>query len=414
MPRLVVGMTSAALAKYIAFLTPMQILLTVHLTQIAGDGAAAAFGFITGAGGFVALVANPLGGRISDRTAARFGRRRTWILAGGLTASITLVAISYTTAVWQVAAIWCLFQIGICFQLAATTALLADQVPLNRRGSVSGILGTAGAVGPMIGLAGVSMIPDPTAQWWAVAAAAAILSVVAVVLIRERPTPQTDGTRISLPELARSFWINPAKHPAFGWAWLVRFLVTCGFASGTYSALFLMDRFGITTDELAKYILALALLPVVLIAITSLAAGWLSDRWQRQKPFVMVGALLVAAALTVQGLSTSFGQVVAATALLGIGTGLFFAVDNAMGVRVLPDQDNAAKDLAVFNMAGTITQSFVPFIAPLLLAIGGFTALYLFLAALGVAGALAVTRIPEVGHEGDPRWAAITTTPTTT
>ena len=55
-----------------------------------------------------------------------------------------------------------------------------------------------------------------------------------------------------------------------------------------------------------------------------------------------------------------------------------------------------------------------PFIAPLLLAIGGFTAFYLTLALLSLAGAVAVLRLPEVGREGDPRWAQITRTPAAT
>jgi hypothetical protein len=43
-----------------------------------------------------------------------------------------------------------------------------------------------------------------------------------------------------------------------------------------------------------------------------------------------------------------------------------------------------------------------------MLALGGFSALYILLAVLGILGALAVLRLPEIGNEGDPRWAVIT------
>ena len=70
--------------------------------------------------------------------------------------------------------------------------------------------------------------------------------------------------------------------------------------------------------------------------------------------------------------------------------------------------ENAGKDLAIINMANTIPQSFVPFIAPALLLIGSYSALYITLALFAVAGALLVLRLPELGNEGDPRWSLIT------
>ena len=39
-------------------------------------------------------------------------------------------------------------------------------------------------------------------------------------------------------------------------------------------------------------------------------------------------------------------------AISGLGFGMYAAVDLALVVDVLPDNDNAAKDLGVFNMAG--------------------------------------------------------------
>lgn len=104
----------------------------------------------------------------------------------------------------------------------------------------------------------------------------------------------------------------------------------------------------------------------------------------------------------------SIGFVFLATAAIGVGTGLFFSIDSALCVRVLPSSENAGKDFAIINMANTLPQSFVPFIAPFLLGLGGYTALYLVLAVLGVVGAVFVLRLPELGREGDPRWAVIT------
>ncbi|HEY0261193.1 MAG TPA: MFS transporter [Lacisediminihabitans sp.] len=409
LPRLIGAMMTSIMGAYIALLTPLQLLLTLQLTRISGDGAAASFSVVTGIGALLALVANPLGGRISDRTAARFGRRRTWILTGALSGSLVLATMSFTTQVWQVALIWCVVQTLLNFQQAATSALLSDQVPPDRRGSVSGLLGLATALGPLIGLAAVSLLQNAALQWSIAATGGLLGGVISVLLLRDPQHPRASGEpRLGLAELAKSFWLNPARHPAFGWAWAIRFLITCAYASSTYNAFFLLDRFKVGSARVGGIVLLLSLLSVGLLAITSAVMGFVSDRLHRQKPFVIASGFLAAGGLVLMATAPSVAVVFVATAVSGVATGLFFAVDSAMCVRVLPSSANAGKDLAVINMANTLPQSIVPFIAPALLAVGGFGALYLFLAALGVIGGLFVLRLPEIGREGDPRFALIT------
>ncbi|GAB3598617.1 MFS transporter [Microbacterium tumbae] len=415
LPRLIAAMFSSNVGALIALLTPLQLLLTLQTTRIAGADAAAAFGFITGIGALFALVANPLAGRISDRTAARFGRRRTWILTGSIGGSLAVFAFAFTTEIWQVALIWCLTQTLFNFQQAATNALLADQVPIHRRGTVSGFVGLAGALGPLAGIAAVSALTDPVAQWATVAGISVVLGVVAVIILRDpQHTPAPDQAGLNLKQLLLSFWLNPRKHPAFGWAWLVRFLLTCAYASGTYNAFFLMDRFGISPEEVGGSVLTLSLISVGLLAVTSVVAGPISDRIRRQKPFVIAAGLLAAGALVLQAFAPTIEVVYLAVGILGLGTGLFFSIDSALCVRMLPSAENAGKDFAIINMANTLPQSFVPFIAPLLLGIGGFSALYVTLAVIGIVGALLVLRLPEIGREGDPRWAQISREPAVT
>lgn len=409
LPRLVGVIFASNAGIFVALFTATQLLLTLQTTRIAGASAAAAFGIITGFGALFAMIANPLAGRISDRTAARFGRRRTWILVGGLSGALVYLGLAFTTEIWQVAIIWCVAQVMFNFQFAATSALLADQVPRTRRGTVSGFMGLSGAIAPLVGIALVSFIADPTVQWIVIAVTSAALTTLAVLMLRDpQHVPAAGEGGLNVKELLRSYWLNPRKHPAFGWAFLVRFLVTCAYASGTYGAFFMMDRFGFTPENVAGPVLLTSLLAVSLLALGSVVGGFVSDKLQLQKPFVIAGGVIGAAGLTLQAFAPSIEYVYVASALLGIGTGLFFAIDSALCVRMLPSAENAGKDFAIINIANTVPQSFVPFIAPALLALGGFNALYLTLAAFALAGALAVSRLPELGREGDPRYAAIT------
>lgn len=46
--------------------------------------------------------------------------------------------------------------------------------------------------------------------------------------------------------------------------------------------------------------------------------------------------------------------------IAGIGYGAFLAADLALVTDVLPDPDNAGKDMAVFNMSSTLANAIAP------------------------------------------------------
>lgn len=398
--RLVSALLVSQVGFYVAVITPIQLLLTLRLTAIAGDDAAGAFGVVAGVGALVALVVNPVAGRISDRTVSPLGRRRPWILGGAVGGAVALVLLGVTTEVWQVVLLWCLVQALLTFQGAATGAVVADQVPAARRGGVSGLIGMTIAVGPLVGLGMVNgFAAGSLAQWIAVAVVTALAGVIAVLLLRDVPGTAT-AEPWNLAALVRTFWIDPRRYPAFGWACVVRFFVTCAYAGNTYYSFYLLQRFGVSQERLGDLVLQLTLLSIVLIAVGSVVVGYLSDLLRRQKPFVVFSGVVAAIGLTLLAVAPSLTYVFVSAGLLGVGTGAFVAIDLAMCVRLLPSDTDTGRDMAIANTANALPQSIVPFIAPPLLALGGYEALFGFLAILGLLGVAAVTRVPEVGEPG--------------
>ena len=81
-----------------------------------------------------------------------------------------------------------------------------------------------------------------------------------------------------------------------------------------------------------------------------------------------------------------------AVAVSGLGFGLYFAVDLALVTEVLPDPDDAAKDLGVFNYAGAVPFALAPALAPGILSLGAGSSGVLFAvaAACAAAGAFAI------------------------
>jgi dipeptide/tripeptide permease len=133
--------------------------------------------------------------------------------------------------------------------------------------------------------------------------------------------------------------------------------------------------------------------------------GWLSDKVRRQKPFVLVGGIVLAAGLIVVATAPGVPMVYVGAAIMSLGYGSFLATDFALCLRMLPNPESAGKDFAVLNIASTLPVAAVPVVAPALLAIGGFTALFGGVALLAVIGAASVVRIPDIGQEGQPRFA---------
>jgi MFS family permease len=90
------------------------------------------------------------------------------------------------------------------------------------------------------------------------------------------------------------------------------------------------------------------------------------------------------------------GAIVAA-ALLGVGFGVFTSVDFALMTDVLPTALDRGKDLGVINVANALPQVAAPVLAaPIVTYLGGYRALYLVAAVIGLAGAVLVRRIRGV------------------
>ena len=87
--------------------------------------------------------------------------------------------------------------------------------------------------------------------------------------------------------------------------------------------------------------------------------------------------------------------------VLGIAYGVYVGVDLALVIDVLPNPDDAGKDLGVFNMANALPQSAAPALGAALLAVGSTANqnydLLLYTAGVaGLIGAIVVLPIKKV------------------
>ena len=154
----------------------------------------------------------------------------------------------------------------------------------------------------------------------------------------------------------------------------------------TYSAFYLLDQIGSAEDDVPRQIFLGTLVQSSLVIVASLAGGRLSDRMGRRKVFVLTASVVYGIAMFVIAVASGFDGYLVGMALGGLGFGVYVAVDLALVADVLPDSQNVAKDLGVFNIAGALPFSVAPAIAPAILALGGGSYAVLF----GVGGVCAV------------------------
>jgi hypothetical protein len=76
--------------------------------------------------------------------------------------------------------------------------------------------------------------------------------------------------------------------------------------------------------------------------------------------------------------------------------GIHVAVDLALVVDALPDNDNAAKDLGVFNIAGALPFSIAPGIAPAILVVASYGVLYGVAGVCAIVGAVTILPVKRV------------------
>jgi MFS family permease len=399
------GLAAMNFGVYLALLTPVLVSMAFKVQRISDSPEAATgnLGLILGVGALFALIANPLAGRLSDRTTSRFGMRRPWILGGTLVGLAAFAVIGATTEVWIILIAWCVVQSSMNAALAAANATLPDQVPGAARGKVSGIIGLTTPLGILGGNVLVSFLSDDFLRFVVPALVSVALAFVFVLLLKDRRLTEKPAQRFTVGQFFGSFVFNPVKHRDFGWTWLTKFLVMFGYAGiATFLPFYLTEKFSLDEQAAINTILIANVASMAAMMVSSPLGGYLSDKIGKRRPFVAIAGVVMVVGLVLLAFAPDITTIIVAQAIIGFGAGSFLSVDLALATQVLPNPDDTAKDLGVLNIANALPQSIAPAIAPAIIAfgattaLGGYTVYYLFGALVSLAGAVLVYRIKGV------------------
>ena len=396
---------AGAVGGAVALMTPALLTASLKANAISPEGGTTVLSVVTGAQGLFVLLAFPVLGRLSDRTRSRLGRRRPYLLLGALAILLgaALMVLARDTATLVLSGL--VTTLGTGAVVMAVTAVVADQVPADRRGPASALVSLSTGLGALVGTGLGQLLHSSLTAQILVPAGVGALGVLALALALRDPQPADAGREpLDLRSAFGTFWVNPLRHPDFGLAWTSRLLVFCGVgALNAYQVFYLLMGLHVGEAAIAASVLATVLVVNGVSLVLAPLAAKLSDRLGRRKPFVGASAAVLALGLVLVTRVDTFGQYLLAVAVVAVGQGIYFAVDLALVTQVLPDPDNPAKDIGIMNLANNLPTFIVSAAAPALLAIGAsaevpknFDALFVAGAAASLLGALLVLPIRKV------------------
>ena len=245
-------------APSLLFLAPLLVSLALKVNDLVGiDAAPGRLALVTSVGSLLAIVANPLFGRLSDRTTSSWGMRRPWMVVGlaGGTIGILTVALAPEHR-------------GRAPRLVHRPGV--PQRPARRPGrrpARPGAHPPSAASSPESSASACPWRPWPAPTSSSCSTRAAH-DVARAVRGRRRPraavrrhgsttggSTRPTSRAWSLRQLAGTFYVNPRASPDFAWAFASRFLLVMAYAFlVTYQAYYLLEQLGSSEDDVPHQI----------------------------------------------------------------------------------------------------------------------------------------------------------------
>ncbi|HYM51150.1 MAG TPA: MFS transporter [Candidatus Limnocylindrales bacterium] len=402
-------------AALLPIVIPAQVLLFVNPGAVGSAQQAVFLAWLGAIGAIASVVTQPIAGALSDRSVAALGRRRPYVLLGGIVMLLGAAAMGLSLTVGVFLCGYILYWLANNALTAAYQGLLPDLVPSSQRGTASGYLGLMTILGNIgsLGLAAVLLAQVGAGALEATVrrgvllfftiTSLVVIAGIAVTLagVRESPLSRPAAPPALTRERIVQLFLEPLRHGNFRWVFWTRGLVMLGltlfltFIEYYFASVARVPNFVASTASLA-------LLALMGATGAALVVGIYSDRIGRVR-LVSVSTSLMALAALVFVIAPQDVPLWPLGILFGVGYGAYTSTDWALAVDALPALSAAGKDMGIWSISSTLP----PVLAPLLggLVIGtaasrgqaslGYRAVFALAALFLLMGAVLVFQVRE-------------------
>ncbi|MFT4186836.1 MAG: MFS transporter [Micrococcaceae bacterium] len=390
---------------YLSLQTPASISMAYRMEHVTNSETAArdSLSLVLGIGGLFAVIATPLIGKLSDRTTSKYGMRRPWMVGGGLFGLLGFIIIGIANSVPLIAIGWAIAQFGLNAAMSMNNATITDQVPVKKRGRVSGAVGIVMPLGLLSGTLFVDEVASDFARFVVPGTITLIALLFFAHILDDIHLTHKPAERFGFKTFLSSFYFDIKKFPDFGWVVFTKFLLVASYiAVNAYLPFYLKDEFHLSEHSSLQIILAANVSQTVMLVLASIISGMLLDTYGKCRPLVFGSAMTVAFSLVLLAIAVDPTMIVVAYGVMGFGLGVFHAASLVLATLTLPKGDEPAKNMGIYESANGLGGMLAPLAAPFVISfgastfMGGYDTFFLFGSILAVGVALAILRVKNV------------------
>lgn len=345
----------------------------------------------------------------SDNTRTKYGRRRPFLLMGGVVSGFAMIVFAFSPNYWW-ALFWDVLVIGVFSNMyfAAERSLIPDTVPPELRGRANGIITIFGNLGILMALIvfllsyEVFAVPNPSGEgniltqeghFFVLTMGGLFFiscGIIGFLFIKEIPTSKMPPKKKFSEEFKEFFDLEEMKKQKEFFKIVASYII---FKTGVTTVLTFLFIYlfwlGLTTMQLFTAI-GIAFLFLV---VSTFTMGSLSDKYGRKKfvPFFIIicsiGFFIIPFAKLNEGDPVNLILFYIAIPFVVIGILGLPAPLDAWAQDLLPD-DRRGKFLGIYNFMWVISQIIGSFIGGILLLFLSYSWLFL------VGGIIMLTSIP--------------------
>lgn len=401
---------------------PTQIVLFISSSQVGGAQQVLFLSWLMIGAAVISLFMPPIVGRLSDKTVGGLGRRRPYIMIGGLLLLISTPLLVISSSVALFVSGLALLLIGKNILTPAYQSLVPDQVPVEQRGAAAGYIGGMTILGNVVGLGlaalllgGVSqhassfgLIRSNAGIYYIVTACLVLVGLVITIFgVREIPslahTREMVRQREQVVKGAVLRFLHDWLSPWHSYNFTMVFLTRASLMLGLSLFMTYIEYYFARVQHANNFVQAAGIVAILALCgavVSGVLSGVLADRIRRRVPVVCGATVCMSTAALAFVLFPNqlMTWIWPLGVLFGLGYGAYSSVDWALSIDVLPSMEQAGKDLGVWNASATLPAVIAPLIGSLIISaatgfgqtalgyrlIFGAAALFLLLAAGGV------------------------------